>query len=227
MTRLPVPLWLALLAAAAPVVVVAEPPLIVEESTAPAAVLAVLDATWQPWTVVEIAPPQRAPEHALYRLAAPGATVVWLDGTRLNASADDPGFFELPYLHPKRPSRAAFAGWPADVKLVVTPRVFIPREDIAYNPDTGQVEARVWVRNSLENTVNAVVTLTVPGISADLSDSATVPPGVTQVVTLNGRLAGVRSGAGWRLSVDKQEEAMEGGYRFLKNTQTVNFSRKP
>ncbi|MBM3794885.1 MAG: hypothetical protein FJW31_12625 [Acidobacteria bacterium] len=220
--RLTAPLFLALGAVAAP-----EPPRLIEEATAPATVLRVPDAAWQPWTIVEIPPPQRAPEHALYRLAAPGATAVWLDGVRLNASTADPGFFELPYLHPNRPSRAAFAGWPSEVRLIVTPRVFIPREEIAYDAATARVEARVWVRNSLHNTVNAVVTLTVPGHSADLSDSATVPPGVTQVVILKGRVAGAKNGDGWRRSVDKQEEALEGGYRFVKNAQTVNFSRKP
>ncbi len=205
----------------------AEQPRVIEESVAPVAVSRVFDAAWRPWTIVEIAPPQRAPEHALYRLAAPGAAAVWLDGVRLGVSADDPGFFELPYLHPKHPSRAALAGWPEGIRLVVTPRVFIPREELAYDPASGRLEARVWVRNSLENTVNAVVTLTVPGTSADLSESATVPPGVTQVVTVTGRLAAGLAGAGWRLSVDKQEEAMEGGYRYIKNAPTVNFSRKP
>ncbi|MCC6540489.1 MAG: hypothetical protein IT162_23275 [Bryobacterales bacterium] len=220
-------LWWSLLCVACAVAGPAESPRVIEESVAAITVLRVLDAAWQPWTVVEIAPPPQPPGHALYRLAAPGAAAVWLDGVRLPASADDPGYFELPYLHPKRSSRAALAGWPAGVRVAVTPRVFIPREEIAYDPSTGRVEARVWVRNSLENTVNAVIVLTVPGVLADLSESATVPPGVTQAVTLSGHVAAGQNGAGWRLSVEKQEEAMEGGYRFMKNTQTVNFSRKP
>lgn len=194
-------------------------PLIEEASTALVPVPA-SGAAWERFSVVEIPTPVRPPEHSLYRLQV-AAPVVWLDGARLSPSED--GGFDLLNLNPKRPSRVSMAGWVGGATLIETPRVFVARHEIF---DGG---IRLWVRNSLENTANVYATVRTAG-GAGVSASATVPPGYTRIVSLKALPLG--EAGPWKIELEKLEEAMEGGYRFVKiiaerTGPTVNTSVKP
>ena len=147
--------------------------------------------------------------------------IAWIDGERL--SPNEEGDFDLLNLHPRRPSRIILMGWPREAVLIETPRVFVTRHEI------GTVQTRLWVRNSLENTVNVYVTVG-SSTSDDASASATIPPSVTQILALDGAVKTTEPP--WRIALEKQEEAMEGGYRFVKmvdrrTSPTVNSYGKP
>ena len=193
---------------------------LVEEVSTVLMPLRTTGANWERFSVVEVPVPVRPPEHSLYRLRV-AAQAVWVDGSRLSPA--DAGEFDLLNLNPKRPSQVLIAGWVAAATLIATPRVFVARHEIL---DSG---IRLWVRNSLENTANVYATVTGAGLS-EVSASATVPPGYTQIVELK---ALPDAGAGpWSIVLEKQEEAMEGGYRFVqvvtaRTGPSVNTSVKP
>src|SRR5262249_24736087 len=71
----------------------------------------------------------------------------------------------------------------ARLELSVTPRVFVSHQD--FRRDGADLVARVWVRNTLENTVNAFVAVDSAGFHQERT--VTVPPGVTQSVEIRGR----------------------------------------
>ena len=184
---------------------------VIEESVTRLKPVPLVDLSFERFTVVALPPPARPPEHALYRLRV-AAPRIWLDGSALKPNAD--GDFDLLNLPPRRVSRVTIPDWPADALLMVTPRVFISQHEIKLGPG-GRASASLTVRNSLENTVNIYVTLGGAGGAQDqLSADATVPPGYTQMVKLDGVL--LQPGPPWRLMLEKQEEAMEGAYQFLK-----------
>lgn len=193
---------------------------------------------FEPFAVVRLPPLPTSGHSAWHRLRAP-VEKIWLNGTPLAPNPD--GDFELSFLNPRGQNTVVLPGWPsaATIVLLSTPRVYVAAERIRLAPD-GSVEATIAVRNSLENTVNAYLTLA-PAAAAGSSSSsnsrgeleadATIPPGVTQTVRLSGKLP-AQSGPPWRIVLEKQEEAMEGGYRFVRITNpgsgpTVNSYGKP
>ena len=189
---------------------------VIEESVTRLQPVPAVDLSFERFAVVTLPPPARPPEHALYRLRV-AAPRIWLDGSPLSPNPE--GDFDLLNLHPKRPARVTIPGWPADAMLVVTPRVFISQHEIEAKPG-GRVRAILTIRNSLENTVNIYVTL---GTDEDrLGADATVPPGYTQTVRLEGILR--HPGPPWRLMLEKQEEAMEGAYQFVKTVGATTVS---
>jgi hypothetical protein len=171
------------------------------------------------FTVISIPPPRRAPEHSHFRIRL-GSAVVWVDGARLTPNED--GDFDLLNLDWRRPSRLTAPGWLPAATMIETPRVFVSRHEIAASGGVW-----LWVRNSLENTVNVYARLT-GSAGQEIAGSATIPPGVTQAVSLEGAAP---LGPPWRLYLEKQEEAMEGGYTFTKTlvgtSSTVNTYGKP
>lgn len=192
----------------------------IEESTVTLKPAPLVGPLFETYSVVSVPAPTRPPEHSHTRLRANTPTV-WVDGVRL--SPNEEGDFDLLNLHPRRPSRITLAGWQREAILIETPRVFVTRHEI------GAGQTKLWVRNSLENTVNVYATVT--GSSGDeASASATIPPGVTQIIALDG--AARLAEPPWRIVLEKQEEAMEGGYRFIKTVDrrtgpTVNTYGKP
>ena len=184
---------------------------VIEESTAALKPIPLVGPLFETYSVVSIPAPTRPPEHSLTRLRAK-TPMVWVDGVRLSPNED--GDFDLLNLHPRRPSRITLVGWRKEATLIETPRVFVSRHEI------GAVQTKLWVRNSLENTVNVYATVTGSG-GDEASGSATIPPGVTQILALDGAVRSTEPP--WRIVLEKQEEAMEGGYRFVKtvNRRTV------
>ena len=192
----------------------------IEESVTRLMPALVVGPAFESYSVVSIPVPVRPPEHSLYRLQA-AAGKAWLDGAPLTPNEE--GGFDLLNLNARRPSRVTLQGFVREAALVETPRVFVSQVEI------GGRSARVWVRNSLENTVNVYVTISGAG-AEQMEVSATIPPGTTQILTAGGR-AGI-SDPPWRIVLEKQEEAMEGAYRFVKTVyrrtgQTVNSYVKP
>ena len=197
---------------------------VIEESATTLERVLLAGPAMERYSLVTVPVSSRPPEHSHYRLrVSPGARGgAWLDGARLESNED--GDFDLLNLNPKRPSRIVLPGWIQEAALLETPRVFVTRYEI------GERAARLWIRNSLENTVNVYVTVSGNSGAAACEASATVPPGYTQIVPLTA-LAGIPEGP-WRITLDKQEEAMEGGYRFIKTVvqrtgPTVNSYGKP
>ncbi len=193
---------------------------VIEELTAALKPTPLVGPLFETYSVVSIPAPTRPPEHSLTRLRAK-TPMVWVDGVRLSPNED--GDFDLLNLHPRRPSRITLAGWQPEAILIETPRVFVSRHEIG----TGQT--KLWVRNSLENTVNVYTTVTGSN-GAQATGSATIPPGVTQILALDGTVGA--TDPPWRIELEKQEEAMEGGYRFVKTVDrrtgpTVNTYGKP
>jgi hypothetical protein len=145
------------------------------------------------------------------RLVAPRDTVLRLNGAPL--SPNENGDFDITGRLPATLTVSP----PAKVDLVITPRVYIARQEFRFQGR--ELAALIWVRNTLENTVNAFLTLTAPGLH--LESTATVPPGVTQPVEIRGKVPdGVTN---WIVTtlLEKEEEAMEGGYKF-QVTQSVS-----
>lgn len=116
----------------------------------------------------------------------------------------DPGEFDLTGLVRPGAGNEIAVSEEARVLIVVTPKVHVARNELLLRQ--GHLSGRVWVRNTLENTVNVYLTLDGGG---QFSTSATVPPGATQAVE-------VESAATWNrvviLTLEKQEEAIEGAY---------------
>jgi hypothetical protein len=195
---------------------------VIEESATRLDRLLLAGPSMERYSTVTVPVPAKPPEHSHYRLRVNAAgRGAWLDGARLAPNED--GDFDLLNLNPKRPSRVFLPGWVKEAVLLETPRVFVTRHEII------EPAARLWVRNSLENTVNVYATVT-GSSGAVLEASATVPPGYTQIVTLSGA-RGIPGGP-WRITLEKQEEAMEGGYQFVKTVEqrtgtTVNSYGKP
>lgn len=193
---------------------------VIEESAKPLAAVPLAGPGFEIYSVVTIPVPSRPPEHAFYRLKA-RAALAWVDGARMKPNEE--GEFDLLNLNPRHPSRVTLPGLVKDALFIETPRVFVTQYEISA---TG---ARLWVRNTLENTVNVYAAVSGAGAS-ELEGSGTVPPGSTQLLILSGR-AGI-SGPPWRIMLEKQEEAMEGAYRFVKTVdrgtaRSVNSYAKP
>ena len=192
---------------------------VIEESAVTLRPLLLVGPSFETYSVVSVPPPIRPPEHSHYRLRV-NSPRVWIDGARL--SPNEEGDFDLLNLHPRRVSRITLSGWQKEATVIETPRVFFIRHEIAE-------QTKLWVRNSLENTVNVYVTVTSSN-KEEASASATIPPGVTQILTLEGALRSTEPP--WRILLEKQEEAMEGGYVFVKTVDrrigpTVNTYGKP
>jgi hypothetical protein len=177
---------------------------VIEERSRQLVATPLAGASWERYSLIRVPVPSRPPEHALYRLRV-ASEAGWLDGARLLPAED--GEFDLLNLHPKRDSVVIVAGWIASAVLIETPRVFISRHEISARG------VRLWVRNSLDNTANVYVRVTGEE-GSEVAASATVPPGNTQIVTLP-PLPGM-SRPPWRIELEKQEEAMEGAYRFVR-----------
>ena len=181
---------------------------VLEEAVTALAPIATAGPSLELCSVVTVPVPVRPPQHAHYRLRV-AASSVWVDGARLTPNEE--GDFDLLNLNPKRPSRVAIPGWVKEAVMIETPRVFVSRYEIEDRT------ARLWVRNSLENTVNIYVTVSSAAGGPQLETSDTIPPGYTKILPLTGR-TGI-SGPPWRIMLEKQEEAMEGGYRFIKTVE--------
>ncbi|MBM3734264.1 MAG: hypothetical protein FJW39_00625 [Acidobacteria bacterium] len=102
---------------------------------------------------------------------------------------------------------------PGPARLILTPRVFI--SEAVVQAGEAELTADVTVRNTLDNTVNVIVEVRKPGTPEGPSAVATIGPGVTQTVEVRGKLEGVRSGEPLEIWVEKDEEAMEGAYRYV------------
>lgn len=140
------------------------------------------------------------------RLSAPRDARLWWNGTPMTVNEN--GDFDAPSLRRENvlEARAAVA-----VVLRITPRVYIASQKLTVAG--GRLVARLTVRNTLENTVNAFVTIYLPAHNKEWSATATVPPGVTQTVELGGDCP-TADRLEFLTVVEKQEEAMEAGYRF-------------
>ncbi len=177
---------------------------VIEESTVALKPTPLVGPLFETYSVVIVPPPTSPPEHSLTRLRANTPTV-WVDGMRLSPNED--GDFDLLNLHPRRPSRITLIGWQPEAVLIETTRVLVTRHEI------GASQTKLWVRNSLEDTVNVYTTVTGSN-GAQRTGSATIPPGVSQILALDGAVG--ETDPPWRIELEKQEEAMEGGYRFVK-----------
>ncbi|MBL8293861.1 MAG: hypothetical protein JNN08_18600 [Bryobacterales bacterium] len=144
------------------------------------------------------------------RLSAPRDARLWWNGTPLTVNEN--GDFDAPSLRRENvlEARAAVA-----VVLRITPRVYIASQKLTVAG--GRLEARLAVRNTLENTVNAFVTIYLPTHKKEWTATATVPPGVTQTVEFGGACPTAER-LEFLTVVEKQEEAMEAGYRFQTRT---------
>lgn len=192
---------------------------------------------FEPYAVVLLEALPTSGHSSWHRLRAPVGKI-WLNGTPTAPNPD--GDFELSFASSRGANTIILPGWPpAPVLMLSTPRVYVVSELIRSAAD-GNIEAVLAIRNSLENTVNTYVTLSLATSTAaaaqavdapKLEADATIPPGVTQTVRLSGKLP-PNPGGLWRIVVEKQEEAMEGGYRFVRlanpgSGPTVNSSGKP
>jgi len=144
------------------------------------------------------------------RLSAPREARLWWNGTPMTVNEN--GDFDAPSLRRENvlEARAAVA-----VVLRITPRVYIASQKLTVAD--GRLAARLAVRNTLENTVNAFVTIYLPALGREWTATATVPPGVTQTVELGGDCPSADK-LEFLTVVEKQEEAMEAGYRFQTRT---------
>lgn len=140
------------------------------------------------------------------RLDAPKGTALWWNGTPV--APNENGDFDIPS---QRRSNTLEAKAAVAVRLKITPRVYIAGQDIRLRGD--QLTARLFIRNTLENTVNAFVTIRAAAQKLEWNATATVPPGVTQTVEISGKCA-CATPLDLEISLEKQEEAMEAGYRF-------------
>ncbi len=89
---------------------------------------------------------------------------------------------------------------PGRVKLLLTPRVYAAAAAFFDG------RAEVVVRNTLDNTANVAVT-----IGGGPSATAAIPPNTSLTVVVRGR---IEAGPKREVWVDKDEEALEGGYRY-------------
>jgi len=141
------------------------------------------------------------------RLAFPAGARVWLNGVPLTITeygdADVTDFVVR-----GRSNLLVIRGGDGKAELRITPRVYIARSLVQVH--NGRLTARLWVRNTLENTVNVFASVLGEGVSSEVT--ATVPPDVTQVVAMETAILAPPKRV--RLAIEKQEEAMEGGYRF-------------
>ncbi|MCC6589569.1 MAG: hypothetical protein IT168_22925 [Bryobacterales bacterium] len=140
------------------------------------------------------------------RLDAPKGTALWWNGTPV--APNENGDFDIPS---QRRSNTLEAKTAIPVRLKITPRVYVAGQDIRLSG--GRLAARLFVRNTLENTVNAFLTIRAPLQKLEWSATATVPPGVTQTVEVMGK-CNCEAPLDLEISLEKQEEAMEAGYRF-------------
>ncbi|MFN7919344.1 MAG: hypothetical protein U0Q16_04560 [Bryobacteraceae bacterium] len=140
------------------------------------------------------------------RLVLPARAIPVLNGLRLERNSM--GDFDVGDLLTRaKPNELAVTGEVKGAGLRVTPRVWVVRYE--FSERNGDLVARIWIRNTLENTVNAFVAL--ESESVKLESNETVPPGSVHRAELRGKGKRPRR---FTVSVDKQEEAMEGGYRF-------------
>lgn len=144
------------------------------------------------------------------RLSAPPGTPLWWNGTPLTLNEN--GDYDAPSL---RRENLLEAVRPVPVTLRITPRVYLAGQQLRVKG--GRLDARLAVRNTLENTVNAFVTIYLEAHNMEWSVTATVPPGVTQTVELTGDCSPTGT-LRFLTVVEKQEEAMEPGYRFQVRT---------
>lgn len=144
------------------------------------------------------------------RLSASPGTPLWWNGTPLTLNEN--GDYDAPSL---RRDNLLEATRPVAVTLRITPRVYIASQKLTVTG--GRIAARLAVRNTLENTVNAFVTIHLPAQNKEWLATATVPPGVTQTVELEGDCPATGT-LEFLTVVEKQEEAMEAGYRFQMRT---------
>jgi hypothetical protein len=140
-----------------------------------------------------------------YRLLTAPNSTVWLNGARLIAG--ERGVYDVSSLRGKN---LIIVHPPARVWLSVTPRVFISQYQV--NRNAASVQMSVTIRNTLENTVNAG--LSVAGIETLAEAPATVPPGVSETVHLSFPFARGQGSPAVTLRLEKDGEAMEGSYRF-------------
>ncbi len=141
------------------------------------------------------------------QLEAPGAERVWLNGVLLQA-AGEPGGYDIAWSVRRR--NVVVRRPPGPLEVRITPRVFVGRIETQANPR----RMRVWITNTLENTSNVFVSLRTgdAAVAKTLVEvSATVPPGVTQMVDL--AVPEFQLGEPLWAVLDKEEEAMEGAYR--------------
>ena len=146
------------------------------------------------WCVEFARPDKLANRHI--RVVAPGAEKVSINGLTLSRPYDVTGLLG---------ASNELCTDARTASLRVTPMVYI--DSARVRAAENQVEATVSVRNTLDNTVNVAVALE----GQDLSATATVPPGMTQDVVLRGS---ARVGVQVMILMDKDEEAMEGAYRY-------------
>jgi hypothetical protein len=151
----------------------------------------------------------------------PPSAAVRLNGSRLTPLAGYPGHYDVSdFLVPKLNTLILeSASPPRDAALLVTPRVFISSQTV--DRDAGGLRVVTSVRNTLENTVNVTLWISVPLVgraSAELSADGTVPPGTTVDVTARGGVAvsSLHPTVAITTLLEKAEEAMEGAYRFRR-----------
>jgi hypothetical protein len=140
------------------------------------------------------------------RLLAPeGIRVNWND---IPVTPNGEGDYDVPSM---RRSNTIALSAPAPVTVKITPRVYLARQKITVAD--GKLLARIVIRNTLENTVNAFLTVRRDATGQEWTTTATVPPGVAQLVEVSGPCPNASLPMDLTILMEKQEEAMEAGYR--------------
>jgi len=170
------------------------------------------------------APRWRANAYARIRIPGPDSpSAVWMNSAPLPPVPGVAGEWELSPL-PAFGSRLLLgvvsAIQPSGVVLVMSPRVYLSRIDLT--PCSGSLSAIVWVRNTLDNTVNVALMAEIrPGREPILAApaQATIPPGLIQPLALKAAHAALRPPSEWDLllRLEKAEEAVEAAYTVTEN----------
>jgi hypothetical protein len=172
------------------------------------------------WTLRFRPPPLDFRVHVRLALASAPAGIR-LNGSALSPLPGRPGVYDASdfLLREENALMVKSTKPPSEAALLITPRVFIDGQTIRV--DRGELQSATVVRNTLENTVNVTLWLSVIEAGSgrqvmQLTGDATVPPGTSLDVPARGRLAPGTDAARLRMVtvLEKAEEAMEGAYRF-------------
>ncbi|MBM3812817.1 MAG: hypothetical protein FJW20_14415 [Acidimicrobiia bacterium] len=182
-----------------------------------------LDSLLRPFHWLPLSWPRLDPHvYVRLRVASPRAGArFWINSVPVSPIAGSAGDFEI-----TNPPRSGAHMWisviaaepPGSATLIISPRVFLSELRLQACP--GSIRAAVWIRNTLENTVNI-------SLRAELltgaSGAATIPPHSAQPVNLELRDTRLSSGTHWKMNfvLDKYEEAVEPAYAV---TEVVTFS---
>jgi hypothetical protein len=170
------------------------------------------------------APEWQAGSHARIRIPGPNPpSSVWMNSTALPAVPGTAGEWDLNPL-PAHGSLirlgVSAAISPARLLIVISPRVHIQGAEL--RPCPGVVAATIWVRNTLDNTVNVALVGEIQSgrdSVAASSEVGTIPPGLIQPVLIEIKHTALQPASHWELllRLEKAEEAIERDYTVTEN----------